>query len=101
MRAVRLTPSPADLLPSFDGRCLRGLPVLVREVSRRAWGLRLRRPDRNLPSCRQIGEGVGSLHLAKGCLVRGQKLLRESGLRANCPARPAPDLCEAVPRPRW
>ena len=28
------------------GRHLRGLPVLVHEVSRRAWGLRLRRADR-------------------------------------------------------
>src|SRR5882762_10960797 len=30
------------------GRHLRGLPVLVHEVSRRVWGLRLRRTDREL-----------------------------------------------------
>src|SRR5499425_322795 len=29
-------------------RCLRGLPVLVHEVSRRAWGLRLRRTEQEL-----------------------------------------------------
>src|SRR5215472_9721540 len=29
-------------------RCLRGLPVLVHEVSRRAWGLRLRRTAQEL-----------------------------------------------------
>src|SRR5215469_3608703 len=29
-------------------RCLRGLPVLVHEVSRRVWGLRLRRTEREL-----------------------------------------------------
>src|ERR1700730_1932642 len=28
--------------PAISCRCLRGLPVLVHEVSRRAWGLRLR-----------------------------------------------------------
>src|SRR6266478_447641 len=43
MRAVWPEPSPADLLPWLDRRCLRGLPVLVHEVSKRAWGLRLRR----------------------------------------------------------
>src|SRR5205823_12840473 len=43
-RAVWLLPSPADLRP-FGGRCLRGLPVLVHEVSSRVWGLRLRRTD--------------------------------------------------------
>ena len=30
------------------GRCLRGLPVLVQKVSRRVWGLRLRRTDPEL-----------------------------------------------------
>jgi hypothetical protein len=37
--------------PTCDGftrRCLRGLPVLVHEVSRRAWGLRLRQTEREL-----------------------------------------------------
>src|SRR6202011_3733298 len=29
-------------------RCLRGLPVLVHEVSRRVWGLRLRRTEQEL-----------------------------------------------------
>src|ERR1035438_9942558 len=29
-------------------RCLRGVPVLVHEVSRRAWGLRLRRTEQEL-----------------------------------------------------
>jgi hypothetical protein len=47
-------------------RCLRGLPVLVLEVSRRAWGLRLRRTKRRLalsspfmlPSAHYKGIGV-------------------------------------------
>jgi len=43
MRAVRPKPSPAG--PDRSGR-LRGLPVLVSEVSRRAGGLRLRRAVR-------------------------------------------------------
>ena len=38
----RLRRRPAVWL---DRRCRRGLPVLVHEVSRRAWGLRLRRTD--------------------------------------------------------
>src|SRR5215467_6089784 len=48
MRAVRPKPSPADLRAWFDGRCLRGLPVLVHEVYRRVWGLRLRRTEQGL-----------------------------------------------------
>src|ERR1039457_1834900 len=32
----------------FRGRHLRGLPVLVHEVSRRVWGLRLRRTEQEL-----------------------------------------------------
>ena len=32
----------------FGRRCLRGLPVLVHEVSRRVWGLRLRRTEQGL-----------------------------------------------------
>ena len=32
----------------LDGRCLRGLPVLVHEASRRVWGLRLRRTGQKL-----------------------------------------------------
>jgi len=32
----------------FTRRCLRGLPVLVHEVSRRAWGLRLRQTEPEL-----------------------------------------------------
>src|SRR5262252_4370106 len=32
----------------FGRRCLRGLPVLVHEVSRRVWGLRLRRAEQEL-----------------------------------------------------
>src|ERR1039458_3660268 len=47
-RAVRPEPLPAVLLANWDSRCLRGLPVLVYEVSRRAWGLRLRRTDQRL-----------------------------------------------------
>jgi hypothetical protein len=47
-RAVRPEPSPADLPSVLDRRCLRGLPVLVHEVSRRAVGLRLRRTEREL-----------------------------------------------------
>ena len=48
MRAVRPKPSPADLRAWFDGRCVRGLPVLVHEVYRRVWGLRLRRTEPGL-----------------------------------------------------
>jgi len=43
MRAVRPKPSPAG--PDKSGRP-RGLPVLVQKVSRRVWGLRLRRAVR-------------------------------------------------------
>jgi hypothetical protein len=32
----------------LNRRCLRGLPVLVHEVSRRVWGLRLRRTEQKL-----------------------------------------------------
>src|SRR5215468_1442959 len=47
-------------------RCLRGLPVLVHEVSRRVWGLRLRRTEPGLalalllvlPSAHYKGVGV-------------------------------------------
>src|SRR5439155_17112741 len=54
-RAVRPEPSPA-VLPDVRRRHLRGLPVLVYEVSRRAWGLRLRRTNkgsryRHCPCC--------------------------------------------------
>ena len=50
----------------FDRRCLRGLPVLVHEVSRRVWGLRLRRTEQGLalspllmlPSAHVNGVGV-------------------------------------------
>src|SRR5450755_2302300 len=48
MRAVWPEPSPADLRPKLNRRCLRGLPVLVHEVSRRAWGLRLRLTEQEL-----------------------------------------------------
>src|SRR6266699_2765111 len=48
MPAVWPEPSPADLLPWWGHSCLRGLPVLVYEVSKRAWGLRLRRTDHGL-----------------------------------------------------
>src|SRR6266566_7577315 len=48
MRAVWPEPSPADLLPWWGHSCLRGLPVLVYEVSRRVWGLRLRRTEHGL-----------------------------------------------------
>src|SRR5205809_4282381 len=46
-RAVQPEPSPA-VLPDVRRRHLRGLPVLVYEVSRRAWGLRLRRAEQGL-----------------------------------------------------
>src|SRR5437660_3814881 len=54
-RAVQPEPSPA-VLPDVRRRHLRGLPVLVYEVSRRAWGLRLRRTNkgsryRHCPCC--------------------------------------------------
>src|SRR5438094_1562880 len=52
-RAVWLLPSPADLRP-FGGRCLRGLPVLVHEVSSRVWGLRLRRTEQVLALSRLL-----------------------------------------------
>src|ERR1700676_5400003 len=35
-------------------RCLRGLPVLVHEVSRRVWGLRLRRTEQELALSRRF-----------------------------------------------
>jgi len=47
-RAVRPEPSPAVLWLGCRHRCLRGLPVLVLEVSRRVWGLRLRRTEQEL-----------------------------------------------------
>src|SRR6202048_3537023 len=47
MRALRPKPSPAVLL-LVGSRRLRGLPVLVHEVSRRVWGLRLRRTEQEL-----------------------------------------------------
>src|SRR4030081_3801723 len=47
MRALRPKPSPAVLL-LVGSRRLRGLPVLVHEVSRRVWGLRLRRTEQGL-----------------------------------------------------
>src|SRR6202047_3825930 len=47
MRASRPKPSPAVLL-LVGSRRLRGLPVLVHEVSRRVWGLRLRRTEQEL-----------------------------------------------------
>ena len=47
MRALRPKPSPA-VLPLVGSRHLRGLPVLVHGVSRRAWGLRLRRAAQQL-----------------------------------------------------
>ena len=48
MRAVWPEPSPADLLPGWAAGVSEGLPVLVHEVSRRAWGLRLRRTEQEL-----------------------------------------------------
>src|SRR5580698_1402781 len=47
MRALRPKPSPAVLL-LVGSRCLRGLPVLVHEASRRVWGPRLRRTEQEL-----------------------------------------------------
>src|SRR5215472_9409755 len=46
-RAVRPKPSPAALQLTAP-QALRGLPVLVHEVSRRAWGLRLRQTEQEL-----------------------------------------------------
>ena len=48
MRAVWPKPSPAGLRLTFANRRPRGLPVLVHEVSRRVWGLRLRRAEQEL-----------------------------------------------------
>src|SRR5437899_736829 len=48
MRAVRLLPSPPVLSPGLAAGVPRGLPVLVHEVSRRVWGLRLRRTGQEL-----------------------------------------------------
>jgi hypothetical protein len=42
-------------------------------------------------------KGVGKRHLAKCRAVRSQGLLRKSWLRAYCTARPAQNLCEAMP----
>ena len=64
MRAVRLSPSPAGArIPS---RHIRGLPVLVQKVSRRVWGLRLRRTGPGLalsllPMWPSAVDGVGVL----------------------------------------
>src|SRR5713101_4571601 len=43
--AIAFSRRPAVLMPN---RRLRGLPVLVHAVSRRVWGLRLRRTDQGL-----------------------------------------------------
>src|SRR5262252_269908 len=48
VQAVRPEPSPRRPAVWLDRRCLRGLPVLVHEVSRRVWGLRLRRTRQEL-----------------------------------------------------
>src|ERR1700751_1074870 len=48
VRAVWPKPSPAVLRLQSCRRRLRGLPVLVHEVSRRVWGLRLRRTEQEL-----------------------------------------------------
>jgi hypothetical protein len=50
---LSLTPRPAF---PMERRCLRGLPVLVHEVSRRVWGLRLRRTEQELALTRQLTE---------------------------------------------
>src|SRR5439155_8337137 len=42
---LSLRPPSCD---EFRRRCLRGLPVLVHEISRRVWGLRLRRTEQGL-----------------------------------------------------
>ena len=65
MRAVWPKPSPAVLRLTFAAG-VSGLPVLVHEVSRRAWGLRLRRTEQELalsslfmlPSAHYKGVGV-------------------------------------------
>ena len=43
--AIAFSRRPATI---YGGRCLPGLPVLVQEVSRRVWGLRLRRTAQGL-----------------------------------------------------
>src|SRR5271157_5382098 len=43
--AIAFSRRPATV---YSGRCLPGLPVLVQEVSRRVWGLRLRRTAQGL-----------------------------------------------------
>jgi len=63
---MRHTDIPVDGSNWFGRRCLRGLPVLVHEVSRRDWGLRLRRTEQELalalllmlPSAHNEGFGV-------------------------------------------
>src|ERR1700694_6125145 len=65
-RTVWLWPSPADLLPGWAAGISEGLPALVHEVSRRVWGLRLRRTEQELalsllfmlPSAHYEGVGV-------------------------------------------
>src|SRR5271157_5196965 len=48
MRAVWPEPSPTVLRLTFAAGISEVLPVLVHEVSRRAWGLRLRRTEQEL-----------------------------------------------------
>ena len=55
---------------------------------------------KDLSSRCEDGKGMGERHLAECCVVCGQDLLRESGPRAHCTARPAENLCEAVPQQR-
>ena len=48
-------------------------------------------------SC-QDGEGMGTWHLTECGLVRGEDLLRESGIEAHRGARLATNMREVVPR---
>jgi len=64
----------------FGHRCLRGLPVLVHEVSRRGWGLRLHRAEQEL-----------ALTLALMCLPRITKT-SASGLHFFEARSPTPPI---------
>src|SRR5258705_36100 len=67
MRAVWPKPSPAVLRLQTCCRRPRGLPVLVHEVSRRAWGLRLRRTEQELALSRLFM--LPSVHYKDVCVA--------------------------------
>src|ERR1700751_4134246 len=103
----------------FDGRCFRGLPVLVHEVYRCVWGLRLRRTDQKLalsslfmlPSANVKGVGVrdGSfrswipsppilcLRFAGSLAVAAQDARPSGSLLLSCKALSSSTSCRFIP----